>query len=538
MRQDRSNDEDDSGDDETVYKSAKNEDKSRLNVFNKKVRKILEEYSSFIGPLLQRQSDRNLPRTRFAQGISRNKTMVKACEEQGVLLIILLFLSSTAGSTILTDAKDEMKILGVDRLSNYIGTIEHMLLFEEFMKYTPGHSSDDLDLVQQFMPPLMHRLKVTVDRQSGNQMKLIKFHLLLHVVDDIRRFGTPQNYSSGPSESRHKLHSKKPSKNTQKRLETFHQQVQIRHAERVAIEHAAFDSVNSIPIVARQTMVMCDVPQGPTTISSPSFLLTKTSWKSSFSRYSTCSAVKNSNIPLAFKYALDFLQDLVGELPDDMLPLQIYSEIKQSTGQIYRASPSFRSGEEWKDWAYVSSDEDERGESTIDTSQSFSADERKFFRPARQRFAEDHMTHSRPTELFGFFLLPPHQEDISLGSDIMIPACEDEVIWCLGRSLKMNPIVDGGLQHKSSTIQYWSMTSNDFIIFPCRNIRSPCIVVPDLDCQIKKNIFSFNATGALTVLGTRNLWSRSFIQLAEDYDLNVHEDEPDIIEVKLNTFLG
>ena len=36
-------------------------------------------------------------------------------------------------------------------------------------------------------------------------MKLIKFHKLLHIIDDILNFGSHLNYNWGPAEETHKL---------------------------------------------------------------------------------------------------------------------------------------------------------------------------------------------------------------------------------------------------------------------------------------------------------------------------------------------
>ena len=35
-------------------------------------------------------------------------------------------------------------------------------------------------------------------------MKLLKFHVLRHLIDDIERFGCPQNYNGGPCEANFK----------------------------------------------------------------------------------------------------------------------------------------------------------------------------------------------------------------------------------------------------------------------------------------------------------------------------------------------
>ena len=47
-------------------------------------------------------------------------------------------------------------------------------------------------------------LEELVQSREGNEMKLIKFHLFSHLIDDIRRYGSCRNWSGGPRESNFK----------------------------------------------------------------------------------------------------------------------------------------------------------------------------------------------------------------------------------------------------------------------------------------------------------------------------------------------
>jgi hypothetical protein len=55
----------DSANIESQYNAADKDDKSTRNVFHKQNKEILEAYAAQIGSILQRQSDRNVPRTKF-----------------------------------------------------------------------------------------------------------------------------------------------------------------------------------------------------------------------------------------------------------------------------------------------------------------------------------------------------------------------------------------------------------------------------------------------------------------------------------------
>ena len=80
-----------------------------------------------------------------------------------------------------------------------------MLQFEKKFKL-PSHKRADIRQAKRIMPKFMELIKRTFDRTDGQGMKIIKFHDLIHIMDDILRFGSHQNYNSGPSEHTHKIH--------------------------------------------------------------------------------------------------------------------------------------------------------------------------------------------------------------------------------------------------------------------------------------------------------------------------------------------
>jgi hypothetical protein len=231
--------------------------------------------------------------------------------------------------------------------------------------------------------------------------------------------------------------------------------------------------------------------------------------------------------------AMDFVVGISAAMPIDFLPISIYSEFRKRLEThptiIFRATPSYRSTDEWTDWAYVQfSNGDDIQATTVDNDQTFSREEKYVTKTRLQRFNDSYMSTTRPTELFGFFKVPPHTTDIIINDNISIPANEEESSWCIGRSLKLNPIMDGGLQHPSSTIQYWSKYSRDYMIFPCTKIIAPCLVIPDLDVDKTNKLFR---TKNVTVIGTRSLWSKAFVQLAYDLEqkeLSNLEDREDV----------
>ena len=52
---------------------------------------------------------------------------------------------------------------------------------------------------------IMFLIKKVLKRTKGMGMKVMKFHGILHLADDILRYGVPMNYDTGSNESHHKL---------------------------------------------------------------------------------------------------------------------------------------------------------------------------------------------------------------------------------------------------------------------------------------------------------------------------------------------
>jgi len=78
------------------------------------VPEFIDLFAKQIGQLLKRQSDKDLPRVYFSQGITclrDSKNKMSAHEMQGVLIILLLILCSTCGAD-LDETRNLPKIVG------------------------------------------------------------------------------------------------------------------------------------------------------------------------------------------------------------------------------------------------------------------------------------------------------------------------------------------------------------------------------------------------------------------------------------------
>jgi hypothetical protein len=85
---------------------------------------------------------------------------------------------------------------------------------------------------------LSNFFKSVVNRQDGKGMKIIKFHLSMHIPENILDFGVTANIDTGPAESNHKKNAVQPCRLTQKRAETFEVQTARRYFENVVLDFA------------------------------------------------------------------------------------------------------------------------------------------------------------------------------------------------------------------------------------------------------------------------------------------------------------
>ncbi len=192
--------------------------KSNQYVFGGKFGEAANKICLDIGRKLSHQSDRSLGQTSFPSGYLPpvgkakavdSKTFKKCAHEMtGVLLVVLVYMLSS-------DNHDKLESrIGVDDMMGYIHVLDRLLTFEAWMKQTE-FTHNELDEVEQFLLAFMTKYKEVLMREEGFGMKIIKFHLMLHIVDDIRRFGSPGSYFSGVGESTLKVKAKQTGRWTQ-----------------------------------------------------------------------------------------------------------------------------------------------------------------------------------------------------------------------------------------------------------------------------------------------------------------------------------
>ena len=178
------------------------------------------------GSMLSRQSDRNFPNTKFAQGVQKGKIMAK--EFPGVLLCLAAALASTSGKSLLSKKRRQLFGNG-ELIKNWIILLELLLKWEMWLK-KDVMEVNHVRRAQRKHRYLMHLIKLVANRTAGMGHKVPKFHGILHMADDIINFGVPSEYDTGSNEAAHKP-TKVAARVTQKCEDTFDLQTATRLEE-------------------------------------------------------------------------------------------------------------------------------------------------------------------------------------------------------------------------------------------------------------------------------------------------------------------
>ena len=186
----------------------------------------INSIAKLYGKLFKRQSDRDMPKTNFANGIQKGKIMAK--EFSGVMLIIAAILRSTEGRRVLASTR-KRNFREIWLVRDWILLVETMLQWEAFMKLDQMEKNH-VERLKKKHRFLMYLLKKVGNRTEGMGMKFMKFHAIVHLAEDIFNLGVPNNVDTGANESHHKL-TKIAAMLTQKDLVNFEKQVATRLEE-------------------------------------------------------------------------------------------------------------------------------------------------------------------------------------------------------------------------------------------------------------------------------------------------------------------
>ena len=308
--------------------------------------KNIDALAKVIGDLMARQSDRDRPKMKFGNGIRGGK--IQAKDHTGILLVLLLVCCSGKGQEILSNKKSNF---GPTYLQDWIMMLESLLQWGEWMR-REEMERHTLSRARAKLRHLMGIIKDVAKRSKGMGLKTVKFHAIVHLVDDMLNFGVPLETDTGSNESGHKP-AKMSARLTQKNKELFEPQTAKRLEELLLLQLAQeelsgrplfnyFQGYSHPPDKAAQ--------HREPAVKGAAIRCYRESDGHNYAQKPT--KIDGKYVEIIMEQDLvDFvvgLREAVEEHIDDPL---LYS-VHEREGQIFRASSSFL-GNVWRDWVIM-----------------------------------------------------------------------------------------------------------------------------------------------------------------------------------------
>lgn len=319
--------------------------------------KGLNALAALYGSLLHRQSDRRLPITNFTLGVKKGKLMAK--EFRGVLLVLLCSLCSRKGQEHCRSSQGQLR--EITRIADWIMVLETVLQWEQWLK-KPKLKVSLLDRAERKHKYLMYLIRKVAARTKGMGLKLIKFHYILHFIDDIKNHGTPAGLCTGKDEERHKAR-KIAAVLTQKQHKTFDSQTEKRMQEVFLLElaqeelrtgWAPFDYYNRTKGDVERQRSQRGSRETPSRSADGIRGMKYQCFIDDDQNYVAQTFGKKRRLTehvKAEKDLIDFVIGLEELIPPHLSPLYVRTEYVRGE-QIFRAN-SFYYEEVWRDWAMV-----------------------------------------------------------------------------------------------------------------------------------------------------------------------------------------
>ena len=178
---------------------------------------------------------RRYPATDFSRGVT-NLTKVTARERLGLVFLFVILSQYDEGWDILDDTFARRSIATV---KNIVEVFEALLCFDAWLMqdtfWDRSNSTNAIQSARSSIEALLKMCKNNIPAMKENCWKFPKFHELLHIVDDIERFGAPRNFNAERPESLLIYAAKRPGRRAQKRHAGIAYELQS--AQRLADSH-------------------------------------------------------------------------------------------------------------------------------------------------------------------------------------------------------------------------------------------------------------------------------------------------------------
>jgi hypothetical protein len=210
---------------------------STFGVFTESVNTAIDAYAKRLGRVLQRQSCKDYARAYFAHGISSNSKKDGFEEVMVVLLLFIIMNSDGIGTDLRHKMDDNMSVDSVARSDAWIELLFAIQMVDECLHWN-WIRRDELRQLKEYMPLFLARYKAVVNRRKANQMKILKFHLMTHVVSVYDKVGLFKAVDTERTEAAHKAH-KRAGLLTSRNTKYFEVDVAKRYFESQVIQAAS-----------------------------------------------------------------------------------------------------------------------------------------------------------------------------------------------------------------------------------------------------------------------------------------------------------
>jgi len=309
--------------------------------------KTLNILASEYGRLLSRQSDRDMPKTKFSGGIRRGKLMAK--EYTGILLVLLITIKSPQGQHIMARRRPYFR--NPQNITNWIMLIETSLQWIEWLQ-SPEMPLKDVERCPKKFQTIMYLLKRITPKIEGMGLKTTKFHCILHMPEDMLAYGVPMEVDTRFNEMHHKP-SKAAAALTQKDKSKFEEQVHKRMEEVHLLELAEEEMEGrGIQYYYRgHDFEPPRTPVKPNKTGGRHFVASTHPNSGRNFMYDPADKTHqlgNAHVELDL---IDFLVDLQDRVNMDIPQVKLFT-LHRRNGIIFRGSACFR-GSVWRDWVVV-----------------------------------------------------------------------------------------------------------------------------------------------------------------------------------------
>jgi len=224
-----------------------------------------------------------------------------------------------------------------------------MLCFLMWMKKEDGYDihPESIQLYQFAIRELLHDFKSVIERNTGNGLKIKKFHQLLHLPFLLTLYGAFSNSDTGPCERLLKYVVKNPFRSTQKRPKSAHLQIARRIIDNLVMDKA-FKLYECDQLVQAEALDNQQYLPQQTKLCGTKYVLSRHHKEGLTIKIGNVEISGSSNVP---KWnVLSFISESILRYLPDNTPLHLYTEHKRHD-VLFRCHPCYRNESEWYDWA-------------------------------------------------------------------------------------------------------------------------------------------------------------------------------------------